>query len=187
MVKLSLFIVEERLPTLRALAVLSLGDLLFAGSPVFGFGRLSLRPVVLETWVIGRCGAFDQRVPFDREPTQLEPVFSGLFVAKCPGVQPVHSQSSPGCLFEPVHGFGGVSLLGVAQRFVEHPLIQLAKDFFRHSDAQGVCPPSDDRVESGQHGWRVRPFASVPFFLSLLLHRFYRFFARFDEHFPSCS
>jgi hypothetical protein len=165
MVKLELFIVEKRLPTFGALAVLSLSDLLFAGSQVFGFGGLSLRPVILETWVIGRCVALDQGVPFNREPTKLEQIGSCLLVPKRPAVPSLQIELSPILLFEPIDGLGGMSLFGVPECFVKHPSIQIPKDFFCHPDAEVVRPPSNDGVESGHHGQGVGPFASVPFFL----------------------
>ena len=74
MVNLKFFFVEERFSTLWAATLLSLGQFLVGMRQVFGFCRLPFRPVVLESWIIGRRGSFDQRVPLNREPSELEQI-----------------------------------------------------------------------------------------------------------------
>ena len=54
MVNLKFFVIEEGFPTFWTTAFLPLGKFLFGERQVFGFRRLSFRPVVLEAWVIRR-------------------------------------------------------------------------------------------------------------------------------------
>ena len=85
-VDLKFFIIEEGFTTFWTSTFLSFGKLLFRKRQVFGFRRLSLRPVVSQTWVVWRCRSFDQHMPLYREPAKLEQMSPRVFITKHPGV-----------------------------------------------------------------------------------------------------
>src|SRR6266851_5126970 len=59
---------------------------------------------------------------------------------------------------------------GVTICFVEHPVIQFAKDFLGHNSAKVVRPSANDRIELCQNQLHIGPSCFVPLVLKLLLH-----------------
>ena len=86
-------------------------------------------------------------MPFNGEPAKLEQVASRLFVAKHPGVQTIKVKPAPVFPASPVFRLLGMRPSGVAICFVEHPVIQFAKDFLGNRSAKVVRPSSNDRIE----------------------------------------
>ncbi len=126
---------------------MSFRELLFRERQVFGFGLLPFLPVLFELWVIWRGSSFDKDMPHYREPVELEQVPPGLFVSKRPGVQSIQIEWSPVVLPPPFAGFLGMHPFGVAERLLNHPVIQFPKEFFCHSAAEVDSPSTNDGVQ----------------------------------------
>src|SRR5258708_40054538 len=109
-------------------------------------------------------------MPFNREPAKLEQVAPRLFVTKHPGVHTIKMKPAPVFAVPPVFWLLGVHASGVAVCFVEHPAIQLAKDFLGHSRAKVVRPSPNDRVEFREDRLNIASLSFVPLVLELLMY-----------------
>src|SRR5437660_6020996 len=86
-------------------------------------------------------------MPFYGKPTEFEEICSSLLVTKHPGVVSLQMQPAPVLLSSPSLGFPGVSMSRIVIFFVEHPMVQVPKDFFGYSYAEVICPSSNHWVE----------------------------------------
>jgi len=175
--------VMDALSTERADMILDAGNLLSAGWQVVGFRRRPLRPVVPQTWVIGRGCAPDQHMSLDAKPPKLEQEMAGLFVAKHPVVLPVRVQSAPVSLCPPGRGFVWVPGSGEPLFPEEHPGIECMEDPTGCCGAMVTRPSPHDGVEDADDRVDVAAAQSPPFGSQFCLDLLYRAIARCDQQF----
>jgi len=129
MVTLEFLSIEEVHATQPTGPVLSFSQLAVTVRKVPNVDTSPFPPVFPQTGVVGGSPAFNQDVPDNLEPTELQEITPGAFVAKDPVVVPLWIQLAPVPLLPPVLGFRGMGVPGVLTRTAVHPVIHLVEHF----------------------------------------------------------
>lgn len=145
-VAVKFFVIEEMIAAHRTQEILGVGQLDVLAEKVSEINPLPSPPVFPQIGVIGRSCAFDQDVPDNFEPTKLEQVMTGAFVAKHPAVLPFRVQLSIVPSYSPGSRFVRVRVFGVPNRSAMHPTIHRGEHFGCNAYAEVIGPTTNNRI-----------------------------------------
>jgi hypothetical protein len=140
-----------------------------------------LSPVSLQGRGIGGIGLRDQPMAYHPCPDDRSQGGMALLLLKDPASLPGSTGPAPLLLSSPPARFGRRAPLHVTLSALVHEVVQVGEDCGRHTDAEGLTPASDQRIQCLDQGHRGRAHVLPPEGFELPSYPLNRVFARLDQ------